>query len=81
MTKHIVRLTALACTLALVMCLVPWMPPSSAAAATLPAKAQLNVPYMSQHYNIPIGFSPSRACGITSAAMLFPTTEELHPLP
>jgi len=41
------------------------------AATTLPAKAQLNVPYMSQHYNIPIGFSPSRACGITSAAMLF----------
>jgi len=48
------------------------------AATTLPAKAQLNVPYMSQHYNIPIGFSPSRACGITSAAMLFAYYGELH---
>jgi|GEM_PF-1731364 len=72
MTKRIVRLTAFACTLALLMCLVPLTPPPSiASATTLPAKAQLNVPYMSQHYNIPIGFSPSRACGITSAAMLF----------
>jgi len=72
MTKRIVRLTAFACTLALLMCLVPLTPPPLVdAVTTLPAKAQLNVPYMSQHYNIPIGFSPSRACGITSAAMLF----------
>ena len=71
MARRSVKTTALLCTFAFLLCLLPLSEPFTVEAATFPAKAELNVPFLSQHYNIPVGFSPSRACGITSAAMIF----------
>lgn len=59
------------CCLLVLLFLLSTLPMQGITAVTLPAKVELNVPFLSQHYSIPMGFSPSRACGITSAAMIF----------
>lgn len=69
--KHGKTFKLVLCCLLVLLFLLSTLPMQGITAATLPAKAQLNVPFLSQHYNIPVGFSPSRACGITSAAMIF----------
>jgi hypothetical protein len=49
-------------------------------AGSYPLKAQLLVPYISQFDNIPVGFSFSRACGVTSVAMVLAYYGRVAPL-
>ncbi|WP_018962784.1 stalk domain-containing protein [Coprothermobacter platensis] len=65
--KNIVLLVA---CFTLLMLLLAALPLNTLSAANYPKRAELLVPYLSQYDDIPIGFSFSRACGVTSAAMV-----------